>query len=109
MTVPAALNDSAYCSISLSAFGVVSVWILAFLAGTDGSVGKESICNAGDTGDAGSILRSGRSPGGVLGNPLQYSCLESLMDREAWWATVHRVAGSDTTEVTKDTHTPYQT
>ena len=25
--------------------------------------GKESICNAGDTGDAGSILGPGRSPG----------------------------------------------
>ena len=25
------------------------------------------------------------------GNPLQYSCLENSMDREAWWATVHRV------------------
>ena len=33
-----------------------------------------------------------RSPGGGHGNPLQYSCLESPMDREAWWATVHRVA-----------------
>ena len=25
------------------------------------------------------------------GNPLQYSCLENSMDREAWWATVHGV------------------
>ena len=23
------------------------------------------------------------------GNPLQYSCLETAMDRGAWWATVH--------------------
>ena len=28
------------------------------------------------------------------GNPLQYSCLESPMDRGAWWATVHRVTQS---------------
>ena len=33
-------------------------------------------------------------------NPLQYSCLENLMDRGPWWATVHRVAESDTTEAT---------
>ena len=37
-------------------------------------------------GDAGSIPRSGRSPGGGNGNPLQYSCLENSMDRGAWWA-----------------------
>jgi len=30
------------------------------------------------------------------GNPLQYSCLENLMDRRAWWATVHGVAKSQT-------------
>ena len=36
----------------------------------------------------------GRSPGGGHGNPLQYSCLENPMDREAWWATVPRVAKS---------------
>ena len=28
------------------------------------------------------------------GNPLQYSCLENPMDRGAWWAAVHEVAGS---------------
>ena len=32
------------------------------------------------------------------GNPLQYSCLEDPMDGGAWWATVHEVAESDTTE-----------
>ena len=42
----------------------------------------------------GSIPEWGRSPGGGHGNPLQYSCLENLMDRGAWWATVHGVAKS---------------
>ena len=40
-------------------------------------------------GDAGSIPVSGRFPGELNGNPLQYSCLENPMDREAWQATVH--------------------
>ena len=38
----------------------------------------------------------GRSPGGWLGNPLQYSCLENPIDRGACQATVHRVAESQT-------------
>ena len=44
----------------------------------------------------GSTLGSGRPPGGGDGNPLQYSCLEDPMDREAWRATVHGVAKSFT-------------
>ena len=47
----------------------------------DGSVGKESACNAGDTGNTGSIPTLGRSSGGENGNPLQYSCLKNPMDR----------------------------
>ena len=43
-------------------------------------------------GDPGSIHGLGRSPGEGNGNPLQYSCLENLMDRGAWWAKVHGVA-----------------
>ena len=42
----------------------------------------------------GSILGLGRSPGERNGSPLQYSCLENPMDREAWWATVHGIAES---------------
>ena len=60
-----------------------------------GSHGKASAYNAGDLG---SIPGSGRSPGEGNGNPLQYSCLESPMDRGAWQATVHGVTESDKTE-----------
>ena len=42
---------------------------------------KNLLANTGDVRDAGSIPESGRSSGGGNGNPLQYSCLENLMDR----------------------------
>ena len=58
-----------------------------------GSEGKASACVAGDPA---SIPGSGRSPGEGNGNPLQYSFLEKPMDGGAWWATVHRVAKSQT-------------
>ena len=58
------------------------------------------------------IPGSGSSPGEGNGNPLQYSCLESPMDRGAWRATVHRVTKSRTrlsvhthTHAHKHTHT----
>ena len=60
-----------------------------------GSVGKESACNAGDLC---SVPGLGRFPGEGDGNPLQYSCLENPVDRGTWWATVHGVAESDTSE-----------
>ena len=55
---------------------------------------QEFVCNATNTRDVGLIPGSGRSPGWGYGNPLQYSCLQSPMDREAWQATVHGVAES---------------
>ena len=55
---------------------------------------KNPPANAGDIRDMGSTPRSGRPPGGGLGNPLQYSCLENPMDRGGWQATVHRVTQS---------------
>ena len=59
---------------------------------------KNPSANAGKVRDAGSIPGSGRSPAEGHGNPLQYSCLENPRDRGAWWATVHGVTQSDTTE-----------
>ena len=50
--------------------------------------------------DEGSIPRSGRSPGGGNGNPLQCSCLGNPMDRGAWRTAVHGAAESGTTETT---------
>ena len=58
-----------------------------------GSDGKESAWNAGDSG---LIPGLGISPGKGNGYPLQYSCLENLMDRGAWQATIHGVTKSQT-------------
>ena len=56
----------------------------------NGLAGKESTLSAGDTGDAGSIPWSGRSPGGgKCGNqPTPVFFLKNLMDKGAWQATV---------------------
>ena len=72
---------------SLHCWVVSSLYILREFPNS--SVGKETVCSAGDLG---SIPGSGRSPGKGNGNPLQYSCLENPMDRGAWQATVHGVA-----------------
>ena len=69
-----------------------------FLGFPGGSDGKVSACNAGDLG---SIPGLGRSPGEGNGSPLHYSPLESSMDREAWWVTVHGVAQSWTRRSTE--------
>ena len=55
------------------------------------SVSKDFACSAEDLG---SIPGLGRFPGKGNGNPLQYPCLENLMDRGSWWAVVHEVAKS---------------
>ena len=67
-----------------------------------GSDGKESACNVRDLG---LILGLGRSPGKGNGSPLQYSCLENPMDRQAWQATVYEVTKSQTQLSNTHTHT----
>ena len=57
--------------------------------------GKEPADNAGDLRDVGLIPGLRKSPGGEHGNPLQCSCLDNPIDKEAWWTTVHRTTESD--------------
>ena len=57
---------------------------------------KNPPANAGGIRDVGSIPGLERSPREGNGNPLQYSCLENVMDREAWQAIVHRITKSQT-------------
>ena len=66
-----------------------------------GSVVKNLPANAGNTGSVPGLGRSTREGNGT---PLQYSCLENPMDREAWWATVHEVSKSQT-QLSTHTHT----
>ena len=79
--------------MSLMSFALAGRFFTTGLPG--GSEVKASACNVGDLG---SISGSGRSSGEGNGNPLQYCCLENPMDRGAWWAAVHRIAESGTTE-----------
>ena len=60
------------------------------------SVSKESACSAGDLG---LIPGLERYPGEGNGNPIQYPCLENLLDRGAWWAAVHGVVTKSQTRL----------
>ena len=64
---------------------------LSFGEFTCGTTGKDSPASAEDLG---LIPESGRSSGEGNGKPLQYSCLDNLMDRGAWQAMVHGIAKS---------------
>ena len=57
-----------------------------------------------DTGDVGSVLGSGRSPGGGNGKSLLYSCLENPMDRGAWWG--YNPWGLKEWDTTEHSHMP---
>ena len=66
---------------------------------------KNPPANAGDVRDVGLILGLERFPGGGHGSPLQFSCLESPMDRGAWKATVHGASKSQAQVKRLSTHT----
>ena len=57
---------------------------------------KNLPASAGRLRDKGSVPGLGRSPGGVYGNPIQYSRLKIPMDGGAWQATVYTVGASRT-------------
>ena len=67
---------------------VIKIFRRGFLSG---AVVKNPPANSRNARDMGLIPGLGRSSGIGNGNPLQYSCLENSLDREAWWATVHGV------------------
>ena len=73
------------------------IWETGF---SGGSVVKKLPGKVGDTGPSALTPGLGRSPGGGNGNPLQYSCLENPMEREAWW-TPWGGKESDTAEHTR--------
>jgi len=74
-------------------------WIVLFSLNINYQVAlviKNLPASAGDRSDVGSIAGSGRSPGVGNGNPLKYSHLQNSHGQRSWWATVHRVAKSQT-------------
>ena len=66
------------------------------------SAGKESTCNVGDTGDAGSALGSKRSPGEGNGHPLLFSYLGNSITEEPGWP---QSMGSQESQTWLSTHT----
>ena len=91
--------------------GYVLIRVIIFLKNmVSNSLGfpvvKNLPANAGDAGEVISIPGSGRSPGKGNGNPLQDSCLENSVDREAWQATVH---GPEKSWAWMSTHTTLET
>jgi len=69
---------------------MLSRLVIAFLPRAS-LVAQFSLCSSGDLG---LIPRLGRSLGEGNGNPLQYPCLENLVDKGTWWAAVHGVTKS---------------
>ena len=57
---------------------------------------KNTLVNAGNMRDSGSVSELAGSPGGRSGSPLQYSCLENPHGQKRLWPMVHRVAMSRT-------------
>ena len=69
-------------------FKKIYINILDGIGFPGGSIVKSPPANVGEMS---SVPGLGRSPKGGKGNPLQYSCLENLMDRGTWWVIVHGV------------------
>ena len=89
--LPSTLNEKFYHFVEQSKHLSSFTPLLSCCGFPCSSIGKESACSAGDPG---LILGFGRSPGEGNSIPLQYPCLENLMDRGAWWAAVNGVTKS---------------
>ena len=95
LPTPRSLQGTELSSVCYAAgFHLLSILHMVVWASQLALVVKNLPANAGDTRDMGLIPGSERSSGEGHGSPLQYSCLENPMDREASWATVHRTAKS---------------
>ena len=82
------------------AYTIYNITFYIYWASQVALVVKNLSATSGNIRDMGLICGLGISPGGRHGNPFQYSCLENLMDRGAWWDTVHRVAESHMSKMT---------
>ena len=96
-------RPSYLAKVILSIMDLILEWVWLISYSPQAFLGRPS--SSRDAGDTGLIPGSGRSPEEENGNPLQYSCLKSLMDRGAWWAIVYRVAKSQTLQ---SLHTQHQ-
>ena len=93
-------NTGVGCRVLLQGIISISISVRGTWGLPNGSVVKESACNAGDAGDTGLIPGLGRSPGGGNGNPLQDSGLGNPTDRRACGYSPWGHKESDMTEVT---------
>ena len=85
MLLPNAIDFYLLRSVSLFFMAIkVGLYSGLFRAFQVALVVKNPPANAGDLRDSGLSPGLGRSPGGGLGNPLQYSCWEKPVDRGAW-------------------------
>ena len=99
---PRATSDFTYIVILIGIF--ISNHGLPWCLGVKKKTENNSSASAEDTV---SITGSGRCPGKGNGNTLQYSCLENLMDRGAWWVIAHGVAWVGQHLATKPPNCPH--
>ena len=104
------LNDTVHSTPYLSHPKIHFLFILYLKASQVALVVRKPPVSAGDIRDAVSILRLGRSPGGGVATHFSILVWRILMDRGAWWATVHRVTKSRTQlkQLSMHTHNFYR-